>query len=368
MSEPPHEERSRRPRSRLTARVRRDVLVDRTAFGLVSRFAARRPDPAVVARVREEVAEALDLFDERGWIADPASYHQAPAPAQGVRTRRRGSSAAQDRTTITWDDGYRCDPDEPGAERFAGYTGNRIARAELLAHPSEDRPWLVCIHGFGMGTPGLDTRALRAGRLYGDLGLNLAFLTLPFHGRRGNSRLGVGLPDFPGVDMLDNLHGLAQGVWDARQLLGILQERTDRPIGVLGLSLGGCVAALVASLDDVETVVLLAPLVDLTTVMADQAERLGQQVLEDVEVLEQARPVLGPVSPRCLTPRVPVERRFIVAGTLDQFVRPSTQVVPLSEHWDHCTVHWYHGGHVSGAWDRQAQAAIIESLRRSGLA
>ena len=355
-----------RPRSRLTARVRRDVLADRAAFGLVSRVGVRRPDPAVVARVSAEVTDAAALFDERGWITDPASYHVAPPAPDDVRVRPRGSSRRQDRSTLTWDDGYECHPDEPGAERFAGYEKNRIARAELIAHPSDDRPWLVCVHGFGMGSPGIDTRALRAARLYGDLGLNLAFVTLPFHGRRRTGR--PGLPDFPGVDMLDNLHGLAQSVWDVRQLLGLLRERSDQPIGILGLSLGGCVAALVASLDDVHTVLLLAPMADLAEVMAEKSEQFGSDLLDDTAFLEEVRQVLAPVTPRKLHPLVPVEQRFIVAGTLDQFVKPSSQVIPLWEHWDRCEVHWYHGGHVSGAWDPGAQAAISDSLRRSGLA
>ena len=66
MSDPPHEERSRRPRSRLTARVRRDVLVDRTAFGLVSRFAARRPDPDDERHHGQRSQGAAEHFRLRG--------------------------------------------------------------------------------------------------------------------------------------------------------------------------------------------------------------------------------------------------------------------------------------------------------------
>ena len=63
-----------------------------------------------------------------------------------------------------------------------------------------------------------------------------------------------------------------------------------------------------------------------------------------------------------------MERRFIVAGTLDRFARPRSQAVALWRHWDQPALHWYHGGHVSLFWARGVQAAIDGDLRRFGLA
>jgi hypothetical protein len=357
VSEPDHA-----PRSRLTARVRRDVLVDRAAFRLVTATAARAaaPDPSALARVGAEVTEALHLFEERGWLAQPATYHRDPPAPEGMRTRDTSGRGLR-YAAVTWDDGYECWPEEPGAARYAGYEANRIVRAMLLEHRSGDRPWLVCVHGFGMGSPGIDLRGFRAEHLYRDLGLNLAFLTLPFHGRRGGRRRG--LPRFPGVDAMDNLHGLAQAVWDVRQLLAYVRSRTGQPVGIMGLSLGGCVTALVASLADVHAAVLLVPLVDMPRLMLETAERQGASP-DTIEVARRAVPLMAPVSPLALTPRVPRERRFIVAGTLDRFVRPTGQAVALVRHWDDPEVTWYHGGHISMFWDRRARTAIDAALRR----
>ena len=341
----------------MTPQVRRDVLVDRAMFRLVTSRAAQPPDAAVLERVGDEVREALLLFEKRGWLADPASYHEAPPPPEGVREKRVRRS-----TAISWDDAYQVRPEEPGAERFAGYTANRIARATLLEHRSGDRPWVICIHGFGMGTPAIDLRGFRAEHLYRDLGLNLAFLTLPFHGRRRAGR--TALPRFPGVEVLDNVHGLAQAVWDARQLLRYIQERSTQPVSVMGLSLGGGVAALTASLEDVHSALLLIPLVDLASLITDTAELRGMPVTLDEEATEGLKQLLRPVSPLALAPKVPLEKRFIVAGTLDQFVRPSTQAVALWHHWDEPAVHWYHGGHVSLFWNPRARSAIDHALLR----
>ncbi len=349
-----------RPRSRMTPRVRRDVLIDRTAFQLVASMATQ-PAPEILDRVIAEVDEALPLFEDRGWIADPATYHVTPPRPEGIRTRSRTSGRLR-YTTMTWSDGYEPRPEEPGAARYAAYRENRIARAAVLEHRTGDRPWLICVHGFGMGSPALDLRALRALQLHRELGLNVAFPTLPLHGRRKmkGSRLG----GFPGVDMLDNAHGLSQAVWDVRQLLAHLRERTDAPIGMMGFSLGGGVTALTASLDEVDAALLLAPAVDLATLMIDAAEKAtSAATLGSSEGMRRAAPLLDTVAPLRMTPRVRPERAFISAPTLDRFARPTTQAVALWRHWGEPELHWLHGGHVGLVLGKGVQPAIHDSAR-----
>ena len=343
--------------------MRRDVLVDAAAYRFVT-SRGRRLDAAVVERIDGEVCEALDLFDEQGWLQPPANYHQDPSLPSGVRTSR-GRSGNLRFTSMSWLDGYEPRPEEPGAERFRGHRVNRVARATLLEHRSEERPWLVCLHGFGMGRPGLDLRAFRALRLHRDLGLNLAFLTLPFHGRRNPGP--TTSPPMPSADVLDTVHGLTQAVWDVRQLLAHLRSRTAQPIGVMGLSLGALVAATVASIDEPHAVLVLVPAIDLPMLIAD-ATREEPRGSAEADLLGRATPLFAPVSPLLLTPKVPVERRFIVAGTLDRFARPSSQAVALWRHWDEPALHWYHGGHVSLFWAQGVQPAIEAQLRTVGLA
>ena len=353
-----------RPHSRMTARVRRDAFVDAAAFRLVASRVGR-PEGSDLQRIQDEVAEADLLFEQRGWIDDPASYHEVPPLLSSVRTKR-GRSGNVRFTSMSWLDGYEPRPEEPGAARFLEYRVNRVARATLLEHRSGDRPWLVCLHGFGMGRPGLDLRAFRALHLHRELGLNLAFLTLPFHGRRNpGSTLA---PPMPSADVLDTVHGLTQAIWDVRQLFAHLRTKTDQPIGLMGLSLGGLVAASVASLEEPRAVVLLVPAVDLPALMADGAARGEVGPALDDEMLERAGRLFAPVSPLRLTPQVPVDRQLIVAGTLDRFARPTGQAVALWRHWGEPALHWYHGGHVSLFWARGVRAAIDAHLRSAGLA
>jgi pimeloyl-ACP methyl ester carboxylesterase len=318
-----------------------------------------------MARVGDEVADALALFADRGWLAEPETYHQEPPPPEGIR-RSSGRSANVRFTRLSWLDGYEPSRDEPGRDRFLDYRVNRVARAAILQHRSEERPWLICLHGFGMGQPGLDLRAFRALHLHRDLGLNLAFLTLPFHGRRNPGP--ASSPPMPSADALDTVHGLAQAVWDVRQLLRHLRGLSEHPVGLMGLSLGGLVAAVAASVDEPDAVLLLVPAVDLPTLMAAAAASTGMDLAAESELLELASPLFAPVSPLRLDPRPPVGQRSILAGTLDRFARPSTQAIALWRHWERPAIHWYHGGHVSMFWAKGVQATIDDQLRSFGLA
>jgi hypothetical protein len=354
-----------RPRSRLTPQVRRDVLLDVAALRLLV-LASRPPEAATLVRIGDEATAALSLFQDRGWIAEPATYHREPPAPDGTRERKLRSANVR-YTALSWLDGYECRPEEPGASRYNGYRRNRVARALLLEHRSGDRPWLVCVHGFGMGTPTVDLRGFRALHLHRDLGLNVAFPTLPLHGARRPG--GRGRPLLPSAEALDTVHGLQQAVWDVRQLLIHLRSRSSQPIAVMGLSLGSCVAALVASLHDgIHAVTTMVPVADLASLMEDTAARYARTSDGETNLVTQVGPLLQPVSPLQLEPRVPLERRLIVAGTLDQFSPPSRQAVRLWEHWDRPELHWYHGGHISLFWARGVQDAIDSSIRRAGMA
>jgi hypothetical protein len=108
--------------------------------------------------------------------------------------------------------------------------------------------------------------------------------------------------------------------------------------------------------------------VDLPTLMSDAAARGDMGPAADLHRLARAEPLFAPISPLRLAPKVPGERCFIVAGTLDRFARPTGQAVALWRHWGQPALHWYHGGHVSLFWAKGVQAAIDDQLRSVGLA
>lgn len=351
------------PTSKLTLRVRRDVLLDRLAQRVSTRLASK-PNDVLIERVGLELSAASALWRERGWIDNPESYHPEPPAPEGVRTSRT-RSGAYEYDSVTWVDGYEPHEGEPGRARWMSYDKNHLARLAVMRHRGKDRPWIICVHGWGMGMPRLDLRAFKAKHLHQGLGCNVASLTLPLHGRRRPDGVGR-MSGFPSADLLDTVHGFAQATWDVRQIVTWLRGYTEQPIGLMGISLGGYTTALVSSIDDRFAVAIpMVPVADIATVMAEHADAAPENF---APLVEHAREVLAPVSPLHLEPKVPLDRRLIVAGTLDQFARASTQASVLHRHWDDCELKWFHGAHVGFGWARGVQETVDEHLRRHGLA
>lgn len=347
-----------RPTVALAAEAFRDEVV---LLGL----RARRPlsDPRAFDRIHGEVVAALDFYGQRGYLDDPAAFFTAPGPPADLvvsPVRRRNRSYHR----LRWTSGYRPDAAEPGADRWQGYDAVSRGYGLLLRHP-EPRPWLVCVHGTEMGRAAIDLAIFRAWYLHDELGLNVVMPVLPMHGPRAK-----GLPKgavFPGEDVLDDIHATAQAVWDVRSLLAwIRREQPEAPIGVYGLSLGGFIAALVASLDDaLECAVLGVPVADLVGLLA----RHSGMGSEDprMETIRLAAPLGRMISPLSLSPRVPGAGRFIYAGIADQVVHPREQIDRLWEHWGRPEIEWYRGGHAGFFRSRPVHRFVTAALVQSGL-
>lgn len=325
----------------------------------------RRPisGPEVFERINAEVVEALDFYGARGFLDDPASFFTPPPPLTEVTVlSRAGSRRSHQR--IRWDSGYQPLPGEPGGERWLSYTANNRVYALMLRH-SEPRPWLVGVHGAEMGRGGLDLWLFRARHLHEKFGLNIVLPVLPLHGPRAR-----GLPKgavFPGEDVLDDLHAGAQGVWDVRRLLSwIRAQEPQSRIGLNSISMGGYIAALVASLeDDLTCAILGVPVADVVQLLGRHSGLSHTDQRRRTVVL--AEPLGRMVSPLSLQPRVPMRGRFIYAGIADRVVHPREQVARLWEHWGKPEIVWYHGGHTGFFQARSVQPFVEAAIVQSGL-
>ena len=136
-----------------TAGLAASVLIDELTLVFLP-FADTQWDDAYFYRVRDETDQALALMETRGWLEDPASYHETPsAPEQfNLRPERFGHIRYE---ALTFESGYTPPAGMPGAERWAASRRNGEARAFVLRHRGEPRPWLVNLHGFMMGERGI---------------------------------------------------------------------------------------------------------------------------------------------------------------------------------------------------------------------
>ena len=348
-----------RPTLSLASHALRDEIV---LVGLLW----RRPlsDPAAYERINGEILRAVDFYGDSGWLDDPAGFFLAPPPPSDVAIRSY-TKGGRTHERISFDSGYTPHPGEPGAERWRSYPGGEREYAMVLRHP-EPRPWLVCVHGTEMGRAGIDLTLFRAWHLHHDLGLNVVLPVLPMHGPRAR-----GLPKgavFPGEDVMDDVHGTAQAVWDVRRVLAwIREQQPDAPIGLNGISLGGYIAALVASLDDdLRCAILGVPPSNLVELLGRHSGLPHDDPRRTTIGL--AKPIGEMVSPLSLEPRVPPDGRFIYAGVADRIVHPRRQVMQLWEHWGRPEVNWYHGGHTGFFEAKPVQRYIDTALVESGLA
>jgi len=317
-------------------------------------------------RVGLELDAAVDLFHERGWLDDPASYHQTPEAVRQVRIEDAGRGFHRYRH-LQFESGYAPHPGEPGRDRWLGYESNHTGHAWMLEHPGAPRPWLVCIPGYRMGHPLVDFTGFKARWLHQHLGLNVLIPVLPLHGPRRNGRRGG--DGFLTGDFLDTVHAQTQAVWDVRRLMGWLREtREATGIGAYGVSLGGYTTALLAGLeDDLDCVIAGAPATDFVRLLRRHLPPFVHRAAEAIgfpfDTIEQALRVVSPLS---LPARVSHERRFVYAGLADTLVTPD-HAHDLWRHWDRPTISWYEGGHVSFLWEAKVRELVYEALRGCGL-
>ena len=314
-----------------------------------------RPEDQLT-RVESETTAALKLYRELGWLDDPTLAHPEPPPPTVVEV----APARAGRTTykaVTFASGYEPGVAEPAAERWNSFAANRTAHVWMLRH-REPRPWIVCLHGAGMGRAIMDFGLFRAGWMHDTLGLNVAALVLPLHGpRRAEIPADA---HFPSEDAMHNIHGARQAVWDARRLIAWIRTQGDEPVGVIGVSLGGYIAALLGGLaDGLRTVMLGAPVADLTALIEHHKGSALPHEKANIALARQLGPV---VSPLAFAPRVPFDGRFIYAGVVDKMVNPRHHAERIWNHWGRPEALWYQGGHADLGWAKVIGRFIERNL------
>lgn len=352
------------PEARRSLAMAARVAVDEVVLAGQDLVAAP-PSASALERVHREVAAARELFAQRGWLADPSTYHRKPPSLEVVRldTRRlRRGAGVIAYEALEFESGYAPEAAEPGQIRWLGYAANRTAHAVILRHPGAPRPWLVCVHGYRMGHTGFGMWIFDATRQHQRLGLNVALPVLPLHGPRRAGRFsGEG---FLGADVLDTIHAEAQAVWDLRRLLSWIRTQGATTLGIHGVSLGGYTAALLAGIDaDLSCVIAGIPPTDLASLVWHHAPPPSVRLIERSGlVYDEIAELHRVVSPLVISPKVPARGRAIYAGIGDRLV-PAGHPRDLWEHWDRPRIVWMQSGHDPRT--PQARRLVEETLRSS---
>jgi hypothetical protein len=352
---------SARPSASLFAKVALDEALLRAMSGSSGFWAhpSRLEDTA-----QNEVLRGTAFYDKNGWLDDPASYHREPPPLRDPEIHPVRSLIPHEH--LSFESGYLPEVGEPGRVRWLGYRENSRAHAWVLQHPERERPWVLLLHGYGMGTPLADLGGMRARYLHSKLGLNVLSYVMPLHGPR---RVGTGYGSELFTGGVANLiHGEAQAMWDLRRIIGWVRLQGAERIAVHGLSLGGYTTALLSALEpELACAVAGIPasdFVELFRMHTPEEDAVHDERMD--RFWEDTRRLLTVVSPLAMPPKIPRERRYIFAGVADRLAPPGAAQA-LWEHWERPRILWYQGTHVSFILEREVRNLLAEAMTDSGM-
>jgi pimeloyl-ACP methyl ester carboxylesterase len=170
-------------------------------------------------------------------------------------------------------------------------------------------------------------------------GWNACFVHLPFHySRRPRGRFNGELAIT--ADLVRTAEGLRQAVCELRQLMALLRARGCREFGLMALSYGGWIGALLASVErDFRWIALLEPIVDVDHaiwISPTGAALRRELVRVKIEPALVARhfPLESPLHGEPLTG---AERVLFCAGEYDQIAR-AEDIQRLHERWSGSTL------------------------------
>ena len=343
-----------------------DTGVLRAARGLLDRTVMPAPEDTAALRASAEWYRTPALqadprcffpFLDAPLARPPVSLAPLPAHASGAS-----------RVTLRFASPYE-PPDPSLRAAFAAQTENRTAHVQLWLHPAGTaRGTAIALHGFGTGFPALDAGALMAPSLYA-MGLDVALFTLPHHGARTPAAARFSGQPFLATAVAPINEAIGQAVHDLAVLVAWLRTRGDGPIGVVGLSLGGYVAALTAGLlPGLDFAIpMCAPvcLGDLAYrfMSTSRRYRAAPDAVIPRDELRAAYRIHSPLAHRPLLAR---ERLLIVAGLGDRVV-PTAHASWLWAHWGEPALHTFAGGHLAPFGRESTRVAIGRFLSGLGI-
>lgn len=250
----------------------------------------------------------------------------------------------------------------PHSAGIAGSLGP-ILFEHWVHQPGRPRGTVVLLHGFTMGNPTLDAFLLMAGRWF-RAGLDVALLTLPHHGARTPAGARFSGEHFAVPDVARLGEAVREAVYEIRQLVCLLREESGAPVGLLGLSLGGYLAALAAGLfDELDFAIPIVPPVCIGDLAWRFFTRTRHHRAGGAPALShpELRRAFRVHSPLAHPLRMPPERVMIVAGRGDRIVPPEHPAA-LWRHWGEPRIHWFSGSHLTPFGRARVARAILAHL------
>lgn len=288
-------------------------------------------DSAVLWRLGALRYETTHLQARDG--VDPQEFWDASAVQSPAPVSVMGAWDQVSATELRLEAASQGPGDHAGARKL-------VATAHLRRRATDGIPTVLVLHGYAVPFPFWD--ALQARRLRA-LGAHTVRLDLPFHLRRRPPRHNSG-EGFFGTDPARIRATVRQAVEDAAAIVAWARAEVGPRVAVMGVSLGGLVACLLATQVRLDSVVAVAPLCDppatfLENMPRNLARRIGLTATSGGawgEDRDGARAMLdaalAPLVPRNFAPRTPPGAITVVRPELDLIVGPQP-IADLAAAW-----------------------------------
>lgn len=324
-------------------------LVDHVVVKAIEAIFMSRGQPDVSGDVRAHIDEARELYGAPALLHHPELFFRPVSwPGAGhFHTRRLGRLRGGERLLLTFESLYETFDADFQAE-YSRFSGNETNWVRYWTHGQPGRPVVICVHTWCGGSLLMEEQTFAVRALF-RRGFDVALATLPFHGRRVPAQARFSGQIFPNRDLRRTNEGFGQAVADMRTLWQWLRrERACGPVGMIGMSLGGFVTALMASLhqDLAFAVPVVAP-ASIADVLWHHGEgRPGRLEAEAAGfTLDDFRAIWAVHCPLSYPVRLPLQRLLMVWGEADHVV-PSVQQLALWEHWGRPQCRSFAGGHL----------------------
>lgn len=225
---------------------------------------------------------------------------------------------------------------------------NNTVHAEYFLPKGEGRrPAVVVLHILGAD---FALSRYLAARL-ADRGVAALFVKLPYYGER---RPVDGSKRFLSTDIERSMASMRQGVCDVRRASAWLASRPEidpTRLGVAGISLGGIVASLAASVDPtLSQAALLLAGGDLAEILwtMPEGQRYRELWISQGKTKGDLALLTDPFDPLTYADRLKTKRVMMIAGNVDEVIPPSS----ARSLWNAAgqpPILWYDCGHYSAA-------------------
>jgi pimeloyl-ACP methyl ester carboxylesterase len=336
-----------------------DRIFSHAAFR--SRRASRRARTEATPTFLERYVQAAEHYDA---CARAGSLFPAPPSIspRAVRVRDLPGGSVAD---LAWPTGWSA-PHARYVELTSQHPANDTCSARWWRHDTP-APAVICLNGWGGGRFLWEEHSFRA-RMLWRAGLDVLFFVLPLHATRRNG-LFQGMPPFPSPNPFVTNDGIGQAVIDIRALVAWLRRQGTPAVGVAGMSLGGFVSGLLATveptLDFVAPMIPVASMADMIWDSGAGSEAHTRAVAAGLtrEILAKA---LAATSTLHRTPLVPKSRVLCIAGERDLVV-PRHHAERLREHLSAHELVFFPGSHILQTGKDAAWGTLITFLADLGI-